>query len=138
MVAAVTSAKLESLRRCIARVRDRCPASADALAKNVDAQDILTLNLTRAVQLCVDIALHEISAHETPIPATMADAFTTLASLNKIPPALALRMRAAVGFRNVSIHQYNEINWTIVFEIATKHLIDFEDFARAIASESFT
>jgi hypothetical protein len=49
--------KLESLRRCIGRVRERCPESAAILSRDYDAQDILALNLTRAVQLCVDIAI---------------------------------------------------------------------------------
>jgi len=53
---AVLSEKLESLRRCVARIETKRVASAGALARDVDAQDIVALNLTRAVQLCVDIA----------------------------------------------------------------------------------
>lgn len=52
--------KLESLRRCVRRVAEKCPNHADALAKDFDAQDILALNLTRAVQLCVDIGAHRL------------------------------------------------------------------------------
>lgn len=48
----VVNAKLESLRRCVARVEVRCPETADELAKDIDAQDIIALNLSRAVQLC--------------------------------------------------------------------------------------
>jgi hypothetical protein len=50
--------KLDSLRRCLQRVTERCPASAEALAEDLDAQDIVSLKLTRAVQLCVDLAEH--------------------------------------------------------------------------------
>lgn len=42
--------KIESLRRCVERVRQKCPATADVLASDADAQDILTLNLPRAVR----------------------------------------------------------------------------------------
>ena len=42
--------KLESLRRCLRRAKEKCPKEVDILAKDYDAQDILTLNLTRAVQ----------------------------------------------------------------------------------------
>ena len=40
--------KLESLRRAVARIEQRRVDSADTLASDVDAQDILALNLTRA------------------------------------------------------------------------------------------
>ncbi len=53
----IIAEKLESLRRCVRRVEARRPATAVALANDVDAQDILALNLTRAVQWCVDMAI---------------------------------------------------------------------------------
>ena len=40
--------KIESLRRCVERVRQKCPATAHALANDTDTPDIITLNLLRA------------------------------------------------------------------------------------------
>jgi len=54
----VIEEKLESLRRCLRRVEVKCPADVNALVEDIDAQDILALNLTRAVQICVDIGAH--------------------------------------------------------------------------------
>ncbi len=51
----VIEQKLESLRRCLLRVTEKCPVDAETLVRDVDAQDIITLNLTRAVQLSVDL-----------------------------------------------------------------------------------
>lgn len=81
----VIAQKIESLRRCVARVRQKCPATAEILANDVDAQDILTLNLTRAVQLCVDIGAHLIAASDHPAPDTMGQTFDVLAELGAIP-----------------------------------------------------
>ncbi len=53
--------KLESLRRSIQRVKEKCPKSAAVLGSDCDAQDILSLNFTRAVQMCVDIWLQAVS-----------------------------------------------------------------------------
>ena len=50
--------KLESLRRCILRVESRLSESLERLLDDLDAQDIISLNLTRAVQMCVGIAAH--------------------------------------------------------------------------------
>ena len=48
------SEKLESLRRCLQRVQKKCPATPEELMEDPDLQDIISLNLTRAVQLSVD------------------------------------------------------------------------------------
>ncbi len=125
--------KLESLRRCLVRVREKCPSSADNLAEDLDAQDILVLNLTRAVQLCVDIGLHVLAEHEVPPPETMGETFEQLARLGVIPQDLADRLKKAVGFRNLAVHSYETIDWRIVHAIATRHLADFAAFAAAIA-----
>jgi len=58
MAGEVVERKLESLRRCVLRIRDKCPPDLETLVEDIDLQDILTLNLTRAVRLCVDIATH--------------------------------------------------------------------------------
>ena len=68
----VVEEKLESLRRCLARIEDRCPPSLEALEQDIDAQDIVSVNLTRAVQLAVDLAAHILSESSIPPPATMA------------------------------------------------------------------
>ena len=133
MDADVIAAKLESLRRCIARVEARCPATAAALAKDVDAQDIVALNLSRAVQLCVDLALHRISTGGDVAPATMGGAFDMLAANSTLDIELSKRMKSAVGFRNLAVHQYEAMDWAIVHAICTRHLDDFRMFARFIA-----
>jgi uncharacterized protein YutE (UPF0331/DUF86 family) len=49
-----------------------------------------------------------------------------------VTAVLANRLRKAVGFRNIAVHSYQSINWDIVHAIATDHLEDFEEFARAV------
>ncbi len=132
MAKAVISEKLESLRRCLGRIREKCPESAQALARDIDAQDILVLNLSRAVQLCVDIGAHLISHSNRPAPQTMGETFTVLADMGLLSETTALAMRRAVGFRNIAVHGYENLNITIVYKIATDHLADFRAFAMQI------
>jgi uncharacterized protein YutE (UPF0331/DUF86 family) len=108
----ILAEKLESLRRCVARIEDRRADSAEALRQDIDRQDILNLNLTRAVQLCVDMAVHVLSDTEQPPPQTMGEAFDQLAAERLITPDLAKRMRAAVGFRNVAVYSYQAMTGT--------------------------
>ena len=123
--------KLESLRRCVRRIEARRPATVEALRKDVDLQDILSVNLTRAVQVCVDVAAHLVADLEGPPPDTMAGLFSALEEAGRLPPGVADRMRAAVGFRNVAVHTYQAIDWAVVFRICHDHLDDFRAFARA-------
>lgn len=131
----VIAQKLESLRRCLQRVAEKCPPSAEILGADLDRQDILALNLSRAVQLCVDIGAHLVAGRNVPPPATMGETFDVLAGLGIMTPELAIRMKNAVGFRNIAVHNYEAINWQIVHAIATRHLDDFKDFARSILQE---
>ena len=58
----------------------------------------------------------------------------TLANARAIDDALAGRLKKAVGFRNIAVHNYGEIDWTIVHALARRHLGDFTEFARIIAA----
>lgn len=129
----VVMSKLENLRRCIQRVQDKTPASLDALLKDYDLQDIIVLNLERAVQSCVDIGLHLISELEIPVPDNMGQTFVALRRAGYLSDVVADRMVKAVGFRNTAVHAYQEIDWQIVYRIVTEHLDDFREYARQMA-----
>ena len=45
-------------------------------------------------------------------------------------------MKKAIGFRNVAVHNYDVINWNIVFAICQKSLVDFRRFAKEITEYS--
>ena len=130
----VVGAKLESLRRCVQRIKDKTPPSLSVLLGDSDLQDILCVNLERAVQLSVDLASHIIAESDEKAPDSMSESFEKLRKLNLISGALADRMKKAVGFRNVAVHAYQEINWEIVYSIITTRLADFVEFARAISN----
>lgn len=124
--------KLESIRRCIKRIEETLPTSVLELQSDADKQDILVLNLSRTVQLCVDIGSHLISASEQQAPSTMGETFSALESMEVVDSGLALTLKKAVGFRNIAVHSYQDIDWAIVYSICTKNLTDFKHFAKAI------
>lgn len=128
----VLAQKVESLRRCVTRVEQKLLSSSDQLVNDADLQDVIVLNLTRAVQLCTDIATHIISESTEHTPATMSAAFLSLEKLNIIDEKTAQNLRKAVGFRNIAVHNYEAINWEIVFNICHRQLVDFKNFAQMI------
>ena len=131
----VVLAKLESLRRCVTRIEEKTPTDVAVLKNDYDTQDIVSINLERAVQISVDISSHILATFENPVPKTMSQAFVALSDMDVISTELAERLRKAVGFRNISVHEYEDINWDIVFSICTKNLDDFRNFARAVLDQ---
>ncbi len=135
MVEDIVREKLESLRRCLARIEEKTPATLSALVADFDRQDIIILNLTRAIQLCVDIGAHLIAASDHQPPETMGETFETLHSMGILDRNTATRLKKAVGFRNIAVHGYDQIDFAIVFSIITKHLSDFKGFTRAVTRD---
>ncbi len=130
------AAKLEQLRYCLNRLREKCPEDPDRLQKDPDLQDIIAMNLARAVQISVDIALHLLSERGE-VPSTMGEAFERLAESGLLDNSLAERMRHAVGFRNIAVHAYDKIDWHLVTRICKERLVDFEEFGRAVYRLAF-
>ncbi len=124
--------KLDSLRRCIQRIEAKCPADVKVLQADVDLQDIVALNLSRAVQLAVDIGAHLIAVMDVPPPGTMGQTFELLGREGVVDASLAERLKKAVGFRNIAVHSYESIDWAIVHKIARDHLHEFSDYAGAV------
>ena len=68
----------------------------------------------------------------------MGKTFDILCEAGMISADLAGRMKKAVGFRNIAVHNYESINWAIVYTIATAHIRDFEEFAQTVSRLSDT
>lgn len=124
--------KIASLSRCIERIEHKRPSSLLELEQDLDVQDIISINLERAVQQCVDAAMIVLSNLGADTPATMGEAFDELVKRQIISHELGARMNQAVGFRNLLVHAYRKIDWQIVWDIITKNLDDFRQFAAKI------
>ena len=129
--AAVLDAKLRELSRRLKRIESKRPASAKALAADEDLQDIVARNLEVAIQNCMDIALHLCAAYGV-VPTTGAQAFAVLAERGLIGKVLAQRLQLAVGFRNVLVHEYAEVDWKIVMQVLRTGTRDLSKFGKAV------
>ena len=110
--------------------RRKKPANASDLLHDIDLQDIITLNLSRAVQLSVDIGAHVVSCLKLNAPNTMATVFDALVQANVIEVNIANSLKKAVGFRNIAVHSYEKINWLIVHAIAQTKVADLKTYAK--------
>ena len=129
----VLDARLRELSKRLKRIEAKRPASVAALARDEDLQDILSRNLSLAIQTCIDVAMHLCAAHAN-VPQTVGDAFAQLGKLKLVDKALAQRMQLAAGFRNVLVHEYTEVDWDIVLRATRAGTRDLEAFGKAIVS----
>ena len=130
----VIASKLESLRRCLDRIRSKKPDTLNQLLEDIDMQDILALNLERSIQLCVDIANHILSSLDDAPAMSMAESFERLSEKRIIPNGLAQNLKKAVGFRNLSVHAYDKIDWHLVWNILEGDLKDLVHFLECVES----
>lgn len=91
--------------------------------------------MTRAVQICVDVAAIVISDSDLPAPDTIGSAFDALAEIGVIDEELAGQLKAAVGFRNIAVHSYRRIDWEIVHRLCQDNVEDFRKFAAEVSRD---
>jgi uncharacterized protein YutE (UPF0331/DUF86 family) len=124
--------KMESLNRCLNRIKEKRPESLEELKNNWDLQDILSVNLERAVQISVDITAILISERGIKSGDTMAQGFEILVQEEILSLELAEKLKKSVGFRNISVHEYQSIDWALVYNVIHHHLGNFEEFMQAL------
>lgn len=86
-----------------------------------------------AIEACVDIAQHICATEGWGPPADNGDAIRLLGVHGVVTPALARSIRQAVGFRNVLVHEYIQVNDYVVLD-RLKALTDLEDFVSQVAA----
>lgn len=128
----VIGEKLLSLNRCLERIKLHVPVNVEALQSDFDTQDIICLNIQRAVQISVDIAAHILAEQLHEQTPTMAETFLALSRHGLLDSQLASRLAKAVGFRNIAIHEYNTLDMNILYSIITKEIGCFYEFSDAV------
>ena len=63
---------------------------------------------------------------------TLAGTFRMLETAGLLSPEISQKMQKAVGFRNISVHEYKDLDWDLVFDIISNHLSNFSRFVEEI------
>ncbi len=124
-------AKVETLDRCLGRIAEARRRAGHGL-EPMDVQDIVVVNLQRAVQAMIDLAAHVVATEGLGLPDSLGGTFTLLERERLLDPVLADRMRKMTGFRNVVVHEYRRLDPKILESIASERLGDLRDFAARV------
>lgn len=123
----------KKLARILQSVQElRSMADPATLGQDLRTERFVLYTLQTAIQAALDVASHVVSDDRLGEPRTNAELFILLQRAGWVPLELLPHLRAMVGFRNVVVHGYDDVDLSIVREILTHHLSDLERFVEAV------
>ena len=122
--------KAASIERCLKRIQEEYAGAP--LETSQTRQDALVLNLLRACETAIDMAMHTCRKKRLGAPQSSRQAFELLQQAGIIPESTETQMKRMVGFRNIAVHEYREMELDIVKTIVEKHLSEFTQFTKAL------
>lgn len=124
----VVLSKINVVKNCLMAIE-----KATLIEKDPDfLLSLYELNLQRAIQACIDLANVTIAKEGLGLPNTYKQSFEILHKHSVISKESCQKLCSMVGFRNISVHDYEEIKPAIVQSIVKNNLDDFSDFYAVI------
>jgi len=120
--------KSAMIERAVDRVREIRQGNHRRL-DDLTRQDAVVLNLQRACEAAIDLAMHLVRRERLGIPQASREAFDLLEERGGLATELARTMGKMVGFRNVAIHAYQKLSRPILEAVIDRHLDDLLAFA---------
>ena len=111
---------LRSIDEGLASLARREAASPDRRADETWLMAVKYSFIT-VIEACIDLAQHITSVEHLGTPANNGDAMRRLGRAGVVSPEVADSMAKAVGFRNVLVHEYFEVDDDIVLRRLADH-----------------
>ena len=123
--------KTATIERCVKRIHDVYEGNPDTLS-DYTKQDSIILNIQRACEASIDLAMHIVSERKLGVPKASREAFKLLQDAGLINETLAKTLMNMVGFRNIAVHDYQSLQLEILQAILEKHINDFTLFTKVV------
>ena len=124
--------KCANIEYCLNRIKEEYFGFEQEFRINLTKQESIILNLQRACESSIDLANYLVKKKKLGIPQTSRDSFVLLKKAGIIDSHLSQRLQTMVGFRNIAIHDYIELDLDITINIIEKHLTDFAQFTATL------
>ena len=96
--------------------------------------DAMTLNVERACQAAIDLAMHIVAQQRLGMPQSSAEAFRLIQKAGCISKELMKDMIAMTGFRNIAIHEYQQMDMSVLRDIAETRWRSLIDYCQAMGA----
>jgi uncharacterized protein YutE (UPF0331/DUF86 family) len=125
--------KSQSIQRCIDRARQEYLAASD-FKNDFSRQDSSTINILRACEQAIDLANYIVKKLKLGIPKQTREIFDLLYQNKIIDEKLSINLKKMVSFRNISVHEYMDIDSNILENVINKELDNLKEFYEVINS----
>lgn len=107
--------RLDELNERLARLYPLQSKSRADFDQDPYLRDIVERNLEIAAQSCIDICHRIIAIEQALKPNDYYEAILRMGELGVIPLDFVHQLAPLVGFRNMLIHEYLNVDWSIVY-----------------------
>lgn len=122
--------KISAIRKYLKILERYKKYSRKNIEEDIDIRGAVERYLYLAVQAVIDLAEAVIAYKNLRKPTTMSEAFYILNEEDIISTQLTEKMAKMVGFRNVMAHDYENINYDIVYEVLQNRIKEIEEFIK--------
>lgn len=123
--------KITTIERCVNRIHEVYEGNPENL-NDFTKQDSIILNIQRACEASIDLAMHIVSERKLGVPKASREGFKLLQEAHIIDSSLAKTLMNMVGFRNIAVHDYQALKIDILEAILDKHIDDFKQFTKVV------
>ena len=125
--------KIAAIERSVARAREEFAAAGAHFHNDFTRQDAAILNILRGCEQALDVANILVRERQFGMPQSSRDSFKLLVDAGLIDPALGSSLQRMIGFRNIAVHQYQQLDLAIVEAILRRDLDHLLAYSGAIA-----
>jgi len=124
--------KLSSIKKYLSILDNFKGYSKDNLENDLILRGAVERYLYLVSQSAIDLAEAVISYKKLRKPTTMSESFHILGEEKLITGKLVRKMARLVGFRYIMAHDYEKVNYDIVYDILHLGLKDIEEFLDSV------
>ena len=122
--------KAATVERCVSRAREEFERDPVSFEFDFTRQDAATLNVQRACEAVLDMGQHLVRREKLGVPQSARNVFELHARGGWVDATLAESLKRMVAFRNIAVHDYQNLLLPILVNVITQHLNEFLEFTQ--------
>ncbi|MEI7890872.1 MAG: DUF86 domain-containing protein [bacterium] len=106
--------------------------SKKEIEESIDLKGAVERYLYLVIQSTIELSESVIAFNGFRKPSTMSESFYILQENNIISNELCEKMVRMTGFRNIVSHDYEKLDYEIVYDVLQSRLVDIEEFVKIV------
>ncbi|MBT2756853.1 DUF86 domain-containing protein [Mesobacillus foraminis] len=123
--------RVSIIEHCIRRIHEEYNNNPHNL-ENIAKRDSIILNLQRACEACIALAMHIVAEKKLGQPRNSLEAFNLLEFEGVIPSSLSGKLKVLLCFQKVAVKDDKNINLESLLNVLDNHLVDFFHYTKTI------